>query len=212
MTYGSNIFNKVCNVVYPGGAGGEFLCWLLSQSPHVSSLGVEMDDGDKFTVNPNEIPNHIHKEYEEDSRYNKKFNSYNFNPELVNMCRDHARLRTPALEEEYIYTRYDKWQKSMFILLVPSNQESVDFVKNNMLQKVKIHNKTEFTLKKYQKGLERMVNVIGSRKHIIVDPFDLYVRSTKESMDYILQNMRNTLNSPVKLTDRTIIKFMQLRQ
>lgn len=203
--------SKITNVVYPGGAGGEFLCWLLSQSRDVASLGINMEAGNKFTINTNEIPNHIHKEYQDDPYYNKKFNDYTFSDDLINMARDHMKTNTEEKLNDYLETRYDQWKTALFVFLVPTTDESAEYVTRNWKRKIVKYDRTDFSLERFKEGMNKKIENIGLRNHIIVDPLDLYVNSPIKTIRYIIEAMKHVHDCRVRISDDTIESLIGLR-
>ena len=153
--------NRICNVIYPGGAGGEFLTWALSQSPDFRSLSVDVEDTDKWTVNPEEMPNHIHKEYEDNPRYNRKFMDYEFSD-------------TPV-----------------FIILYPRDEESIRYVVRHAQNKIVRYIRPDLSIESFHRGLNRKIEMLGDRNKIILDPLDLYSYAIDSTVDKLISELVN---------------------
>ena len=203
--------NKICNVVYPGGAGGEFLTWALSQSPDFKSLSVDIESTDKWTVNPQEMPNHIHKEYEDNPLYNRKFIDYDFSDTLINLARDHMKPDSIEMFEEYVQTRYDCWNKAVIIILYPKDKDSIDYITRHAKQKIVRYIRPNLSIESFQKGLNKKIEMFGDRNKIILDPFDLYVRDIDSSIDKLKNELENVFGQ-LHISKHTIKKFISVRQ
>ena len=203
--------NKICNVVYPGGAGGEFLTWALSQSPDFKSLSVDIESTDKWTVNPQEMPNHIHKEYEDNPLYNRKFIDYNFSDTLINLARDHMKPDSIEMFEEYVQTRYDCWNKAVIIILYPKDKDSIDYITRHAKQKIVRYIRPDLSIESFQKGLNKKIEMFGDRNKIIIDPFDLYVRDIDSSIDKLKNELENVFGQ-LHISKHTIKKLISVRQ
>ena len=203
--------NKICNVVYPGGAGGEFLTWALSQSPDFKSLSVDIESTDKWTINPDEVPNHIHKEYEDNPRYQRKFIDYEFSDTLINLARDHLKPDNMQMFEEYVQTRYDSWNKAVIIVLYPKDQNSIDYVTRHAQQKIVRYIRPDLSIESFQKGLNKKIEMFGNRNKIIIDPLDLYVRDIDNSIDKLKNQLQNVFG-PLHISNHTIKTLISVRQ
>ena len=203
--------NKICNVVYPGGAGGEFLTWALSQSSDFKSLSVDIESSDKWTVNPAEMPNHIHKEYEENPLYNRKFIDYEFSDTLINLARDHMKPDNMQMFEEYVQTRYDSWNKAVIIILYPKDQNSIDYITRHAQQKIVRYIRPDLSIESFQKGLNKKIEMFGDRNKIILDPLDLYVRDVDNTIDNLKNELQNVFG-PLNISNYTIKKLISVRQ
>ena len=203
--------NKICNVVYPGGAGGEFLTWALSQSPDFKSLSVDVESTDKWTVNPEEMPNHIHKEYEDNPKYNRKFMDYDFSDTLINLARDHMKTGTPELFNEYVETRYDAWNTAVFIILYPRDEDSIRYVVRHAQNKIVKYIRPDLSMQSFHRGLNRKIEMMGDRNKIILDPLDLYSYSIDKTVDKLISELVNVFG-PLNISKNTIKTLISARK
>ena len=112
---------------------------------------------------------------------------------------------------DYLETRYDQWETALFVFLVPTTIESAEYVTRNWKRKIVKYDRTDFSLERFKEGMDRKIESIGLRNHIIVDPLDLYVNSPIKTMRYIIEAMKHVHDCPVRISNDTVESFIGLR-
>lgn len=176
---------KSLTIVYPSGAGGDFLCWLIGQCRGFVPQKVDLKpDINKWDVSSSP--------FWRDDKDCKNFLKSKFDKELINVFRDHGwcnildRQYSELKEsiDRFVYTRYDIWEESCFIILCPITKKSVEIV-----NKLSLHKLQEGISKHYLEdetwGIKITEKILKNRHYIIVDPIDLYYNSTEQELQKI---------------------------
>lgn len=175
---------KSLTIVYPSGAGGEFLGWLFGQCHGFVPQQVSI----KPDINKWDTPGH---QWMHDLDC-KIFLERKFDKELINVFRDHcwcSILDREYLElkesiDRFVYTRYDMWDESCFIILCPTTKKSVE-----MVNKLSLYKLQEGIGKQYLEdetwGIKITEKILKNRHYIIVDPVDLYYNNTEQELQKI---------------------------
>ena len=198
--------NKSLTIVYPSGAGGDFLCWLLGQCNGFVPQRVNL----KPDINKWDIPSY---HFWQDQNC-KEFLKNKFDKELINVFRDHgwcniidrqySKLKKSI--DKFVHTRYDIWEESCFIVLCPKTKKSVEIA-----NKLSLHKLQEGIAKQYIKdetwGIKITEKILKNRNYIIVDPIDLYYNNTEQELrkidEYMIKHkVYPSYGSWMKLSDQ----------
>ena len=194
--------NKLINVLYRGGGGGEFLGGQLVKHKEIVTKKVEhIEEIEKWQIERDDQLSQYHMDG------SSPYTDWSPDPELWNIRLDHGYgfSKQPQVWTEYLW---ESWFQTKSILLQPKSEESVKYI--DELAKAKLdlgnHNKDGHLLMKHGMDLKRfwteqwqtcqeltqmyqsMIPV--GHDYIIIDPCDLFHRDetrTEVMLDTLIE-------------------------
>ena len=196
--------SRSLTIVYPAGAGGEFLGWLFGQCYGFVPQQVSI----KPDINKWDTPGH---QWMHDLDC-KIFLERKFDKELINVFRDHCWCNIPDSQyselkesiDRFVYTRYDIWEESCFIILSPLTKKSVEIVNKLALHKLQDGLINQY-LEDHNLRIDITKKILKNRHYIIVDPIDLYYNNTEQEIHKIDEYItKHKIYSSKKLFDKQV--------